>query len=57
MRRKRVKTLTEVRDFLKDGIGFFKREYKNAKITQNQTLMDYLDGRLKEAEWILSKID
>lgn len=53
MRRKRITTLKELKDLLKDDIRFFEQESKN---TQNQELKDIYVGRIKEAEWIMSLV-
>jgi hypothetical protein len=53
MRTKTIKTIRELRNFLKDEIQFFKRESQKA---QNQAYKDVAQGRLKEAQWILSNL-
>jgi len=52
-RLKRIRDLRELSNFLEDDIQFFKREIE---ATHNQEVKTLLEGRLKEAEWILSNL-
>jgi hypothetical protein len=53
MRVNRIATISELKDFLKDDIQFFKLEIKKA---HSQAYKDLAEGRLQEAQWILSNV-
>ncbi len=53
MRVKRIKTISELKDLLRDDIELFKRDIQK---THSQAYKVFAEGRLKEARWILSNV-